>query len=249
MLRAIRFAYRFNFEIDISTKQAIAKHSQTLLPAVSVERLLQEFDKMAKEPSFPLALISMHQLNLLQTIFPKLKDIGTKEIENRVKPLKEYPKEANTLLKLIILFPDASLDELLDIGKFLKAPNEFLKSIQYYFEAKNLFESDKEISLWRWAHLYSNPSFHLICNVFKAHLPYEKKEIFISEHDERYHHLKEDIKRIQSKIPVVNSSHLKEIGIKPGPLMGKLLKEAEKISINDGSSPDDLQIVTPHFKT
>jgi poly(A) polymerase len=233
MLRAVRFAYRFNFEIDESTKEAIAEHSQTLLPAVSVERLLQEFDKMAKQPSFPLALVSMHQLNLLQTIFPQLKDVDIKEIQNRVKPLENYPKDANTLLKLIILFPQASLEELLDLGRFLKAPNDFLKSIQYYYEAKNLFESNEEISLWKWAHLYSNPSFNVILSICAAHLPNGKKENFIAMHEERYQHLKEDIKRIQSKIPVVNAIHLQEMGIKPGPLMGRLLKEAEKISINE----------------
>jgi poly(A) polymerase len=233
MLRAVRFAYRFDFVIEDSTKDAIYKHSSSLLPSVSVERVLQEFDKMSKEPSFHLALISMFELQLLQTIFPELKKIDLDELKRRVDPLKDYPSDTDTFLKLTQLFNDKSLEDLLEIGRFLKTTNESLKTIEYYHEAKKYFLNPETVSLWQWAHIYCHPRFHMILHVFQAHLELHLRKTFISDHETRYEYLKEDIKRIQSKIPVVNSSHLKEKGIKPGPLMGKLLKEAEQISINE----------------
>jgi hypothetical protein len=39
------------------------------------------------------------------------------------------------------------------------------------------------------------------------------------------------IQRIKNKNPVVNASHLIQEGIKPGILMGKLLKKSENIAI------------------
>lgn len=233
MLRAIRFAYRFNFDIELHTKEAIAKHSVTLLPAVSVERLLQEFDKMSKESNFHLALLTMFQLQLLQTIFSDLKNIDIYELTKRVEPIKNYPHEACTFLKIAALFPDKPLNYLEELGRFLKTTNESIKSLQYYFEAKNHFENTSKATLWHWAHVYANPQFHTVLHIFSAHLDLHERPAFINQHEQRYDLIKEDIKRIQSKIPVVNSLHLKQKGIKPGPQMGKLLKEAEQISINE----------------
>jgi hypothetical protein len=44
--------------------------------------------------------------------------------------------------------------------------------------------------------------------------------------------LKHSIERIHQHNPVVNSNTLIKEGISPGPSMGQLLREAERISIN-----------------
>ena len=41
------------------------------------------------------------------------------------------------------------------------------------------------------------------------------------------------IMRIQTKKPVITAEHLIKKGIKPGVEFGKLLKEAERISVNE----------------
>ena len=73
MVRAIRFAARFGFVIDPETQAAISENAETLFPAVAMERIWQEFNKMSAYPRFDMAIIEMHRLGLLQVIFPALK--------------------------------------------------------------------------------------------------------------------------------------------------------------------------------
>jgi len=48
MIRAVRYSNRFNFPIDCDTTQAILSHAASLFPSVAIERVWQEFQKMAK---------------------------------------------------------------------------------------------------------------------------------------------------------------------------------------------------------
>ena len=87
MLRAIRFAHRFGFTIEEETRKSIAKCSHTLLPAVSMERIWQELCKMRAYPLFKEALLEMHALGLLSTIFPPLKNVSEQELFLRLKEI------------------------------------------------------------------------------------------------------------------------------------------------------------------
>ena len=75
MIRAVRFAARFEFAIDSETHEAIRANAQTLFPSVALERIWQEFVKMSKFPHFEAAVLELHRLELLQEIFPSLREI------------------------------------------------------------------------------------------------------------------------------------------------------------------------------
>ncbi len=91
MIRAIRFACRFDFTIDPETAKAIELYAPSLLPSVSMERIWQEFTKMAKAPRFDQALIEMQRLGLLQVVFPELSFLTPEEIASLVAPFPYYP--------------------------------------------------------------------------------------------------------------------------------------------------------------
>lgn len=80
MLRAVRFATRFNFHIDANTFDAIRKNSERLA-IVSQERITDEFNKIlsAKTPSLGLRLLE--DSNLLGQILPELTEM--KGVEQR----------------------------------------------------------------------------------------------------------------------------------------------------------------------
>lgn len=231
ILRAIRFAYRFSFQIEEKTKEAIIEFAPSLFPAVSIERVLQEFEKMAKYPSFFDALVTMHELHLLEVIFPKLHDKSVDEIKKVLLPLKDFPKNFPFILSLTLLFQNESLQEWLSIGKTLKVTNDSLKQLEFFWKAKGLFQ--KENTLWQWAHLYANPLFPLTLQIYSTFIPKESREDFLKSHAKRLRLLEIDIKRIQEKKPLVTALHLKQRGINPGPQMGNLLLEAEQIAINN----------------
>jgi hypothetical protein len=81
----------------------------------------------------------------------------------------------------------------------------------------------------------------MVLEILTAYLPLKEKEVFIKEHEKRKNSLKLFIERIENKNPVLKSSHLIKAGISKGPNMGVLLKEGEKISINEKiENPDEI---------
>lgn len=105
MMRAVRYSTRFGFPIESDTLQAILKFASTLLPSVAMERVWQEFKKMSQFAHFDAGLVTLHQLNLLPTIFPQLKDLSTQQIQQRVKYIPLFPKNSPTIAELLELFP------------------------------------------------------------------------------------------------------------------------------------------------
>ena len=123
MIRAIRLSSRFNFEIEKETKRAIIAHSNELFPAVAIERIFQEFSKMAKYAGFKNAMIKLFEFNLLQTIFTDLKELSIDEIKSRLSLVDDFPHRAPVIVSILELFPDYSLEQKQDLCRYLKLSN------------------------------------------------------------------------------------------------------------------------------
>jgi poly(A) polymerase len=218
MIRAIRLACRFNFTIDPETEDAIRFHAKELFPAVAIERITQELQKGHDFHKLPEMLLQLHSFGLLQAIFPALEEIPLSEIENRLKPTKTYPTNAPVIAFLLPLFPHDNLDQQLELCKKLKLSTDDQKFITFLNQIKHLRQADK----WSWAHVYANPLSELCLNI-----------LFGNNHEHHRNELQEAIQRIQEKNPVVKSIDLLKAGIQPGKRMGELLREAEKIAINE----------------
>ncbi|NJB37529.1 MULTISPECIES: CCA tRNA nucleotidyltransferase [Flavobacteriaceae] len=83
MMRAIRFATQLNFEIELSSLQAISEHKERI-KIISEERIVDELHKIlnSEQPSIGFAL--MHKTGLLPYILPELKALqGIEEIEGQ----------------------------------------------------------------------------------------------------------------------------------------------------------------------
>ncbi|MCF7793066.1 MAG: CCA tRNA nucleotidyltransferase [Candidatus Cloacimonetes bacterium] len=74
MLRAVRFAARFNFQIEENTRKGILRNSE-MLQHISWERRRDELEKMIVEDDPTPALEMLVKFNLLQHIIPELLDL------------------------------------------------------------------------------------------------------------------------------------------------------------------------------
>ena len=244
MIRAVRYASRFNFSIEAETLKAILDHANALFPAVAKERIWHEFIKMATYKNFDLALITLHKLNLLPVIFPSLKQIEVSKIEKSVARIENFPKEAPVIAKVLELFPNSSLEEKKAICKMLKLSNHEHRFVEFYHLAQNILlsEIDQERELFQWAHFYAHP-FYLVClNICALHMQAPNKYKQLQEHEEREKSLKWAIEKIKRKSPFLCSNTLRKAGILNGEKMGQLLKEGEKIAINQNLSSEELII-------
>ncbi|HSX12644.1 MAG TPA: CCA tRNA nucleotidyltransferase, partial [Rhabdochlamydiaceae bacterium] len=236
MMRAVRYATRLDFFIEPATLNAILAHSNELLSAVAMERIWQEFKKMSQFAHFDSGLVMLHNLNLLPNIFPALKEISVDEIEKRVQCIPRFPKLAPTFAELLELFPGASLEQVLELCDYLKLSNKEKEFAAFYHRAKNLLNMPdhwlKNLEKVEWAHFYANPHAELCIKILSSHYSIGQQESFLNQHAKRTRSLENAIQRIQTKNPIVKAEHLMREGILPGEKMGKLLKEAERISIN-----------------
>jgi len=237
MMRAVRYSTRFNFPIESETLQAILAHAESLLPAVAMERVWQEFKKMSLFAHFDTGLVTLHRLNLLPTIFPTLKGVSVEEIQKRVQVIEQFPKKAPPIAELLELFPYSSLEALLELCDYLKLSNQEREFVRFYHHAQSMLGMPEDwlsqLELVEWAHFYAN-SFSDIClEIIAVHRPKEKQETFMKEHLQRRQVLEQAVLRIRSQSPIVRAEHLMAQGIPQGKKIGLLLKEAERISINE----------------
>lgn len=236
MMRAVRYSTRFGFPIESDTLQAILKLAPTLFPSVAMERVWQEFKKMSHFKHFDEGLITLHQLNLLGTIFPQMKDVSIEEIQKRVEYIPYFPQNSPSIAELLELFPNLSLQEAFDLCDTLKLSREERSFVEYYLHAKRLIDMP---TAWKaklepveWAKFYAHKHSELVIQMIACHFDPENQDKFLHEHLHYRQRMAQAILRIQSGEPLVKAEHLIAEGIQPGKKMGLLLREAERISIN-----------------
>lgn len=230
MLRAFRFEARFGFAMDIETQVAIQENAESFFPAVAMERVWQEFNKMAAYSGFDHAIVEMHRLTLLDVIFPELKGRHINDMKQCVASYAHFPENTPTILYLMELFPEASLNDKIEKCLRIKASNKDIKLIEFFDEIESAVKDGKADD-YRWAHLLAHPHAQMCLEVIAARLPAKEREYFLLTQRNRFEKLKQHIQRIADRKPLVTADRLKAEGITPGVNMGLLLKEAEKLSI------------------
>jgi poly(A) polymerase len=224
MIRAARYAARFGFIIEPETKKAILYHASELFPAVAIERIAQEFKKMSNFDHFDQALLLLYELSLLQVIFPTLKNVSLEELKERIQKIPFFPKEAPFIAKLYELFPSSSLTERLELCDHLKLSNkekEFTEELDTWRYGENL-------DLVAWANLYAKPTSYISEAITALHT---HDSSFSHTHSRRRRKLHPAILRIQQNTSIISAKHLLSLGIPPGPELGRLIKEGERIAI------------------
>jgi poly(A) polymerase len=236
MMRAVRYSTRFKFPIEPRTLQCILKFAPTLLLSVAIERIWQEFKKMSQFSHLDTGLVALHQLHLLPTIFPELQHLSVQDVQNRVQYISLFPKNSPPIAQLLELFSDPSLQEALALCDYLKLSKNDRSFVEFYLHARRLtsLPTDWKVHLQpvERAYFYAHPQSQLVLEIIACHFTPKDQELFLSTalHDRQTLH--SAILRIQSGKPLVQAQDLMHEGIKPGKQLGFLLKEAEKISIN-----------------
>ena len=246
MIRAVRFATRFGFVIEPETQQAIIDNANTLFPAVSMERIWQELQKMSHYKNFDHAVVELHRLRLLGEIFPDLKDIHLNDIKKRVKAFHQFPVHAPLVSYLIQLFPEKNLEQMEETLRLLKASRSEIKLAHFLMQGEELLGRTEKKEPIEWVRFYVNSHSQLCLEMHAATHILEKEDFFLG-HKARKKQLDQHIQRIIDKKPLVTSDQIAKEGVPPGKIMGDILKEAERISINENMT--DSQEVIKKIKT
>lgn len=84
MLRAIRFAVRFGFEIEKNTYNGIVRNANRL-EIISVERITAEMNKILMSPDPSRGIELLHETGLLKLFLPEVSALDNVKVENGVK--------------------------------------------------------------------------------------------------------------------------------------------------------------------
>lgn len=76
ILRAIRFAARFDFTIADECVEAIKANAHKMMQHVSVERVWNEITKMAESKNFWKAVEMMYDFGVMEHVFPEMAGMG-----------------------------------------------------------------------------------------------------------------------------------------------------------------------------
>ncbi|MBI3508454.1 MAG: hypothetical protein HY069_02300, partial [Chlamydiia bacterium] len=202
-----------------------------LFPAVAIERIVQELEKARLFSKLRLMLLGLAEFGLLEVIFPSLQGTPLTEIEKRLAPTHNYPAKALLITQLLPLFPPMTLDEQMALCQMLKLSNLDQQFVTFLFHAFELLHTKRSIALSEWAYFYANTFAPVSLQIVAAHTAHPTH--FLQEHEKRMELLKRSIERIHRHDPVVKSGDLLKAGIRPGKAMGHLLREADRISIDE----------------
>lgn len=225
MIRAVRFAVRFKFELEERTKEAILSHAHELLPAVAMERIWQEFEKVKPPEQFARFLAQLHELGLLQQIFPELAERAL-----ILGQLSQLPTDTPTILKLTSVMMSLPLEHLLEICERLKVSKRDARLVELQGLLQGLLDNPNTSST-EWAHFYALKEAPLLLDVEAHLLPSSRARKFAEQQAHRQQLLSAHIARIREGKPVVTAGDLREVGVQPGKRMGALLREAERLAI------------------
>lgn len=236
MLRAFRFAARFSFSIDPETQEAIFENANHLFPAVALERVWQEFNKMAAYPRFDDAIVEMHRLTLLDVIFPEIAGTHIKELRKRVDYFSHFSMQCPTILYLMEIVAPLPFQQRIGIARRLKASNKDIKLLEFMEKLHQAILKERnmdQVDLYEWATLFTHPQWELLMNILLMREFGNKSDQVFQIYLQRFRELDPHVQRLKTGEPVISAALLQEHGIVPGKRMGLLLKEAERLSVNE----------------
>jgi len=256
MLRAVRFAARFNYKIDEATMTAIQKLASTI-HQVSNERVREELTKMLIEGRARRAFELLDETGLLKEVLPEIAAI--KGVEQPPQYHPEGDVFVHTLLLLEKLPPGASKTLawgalLHDVGKpptFRRAPDrirfdghvdvgvkmaaEILRRLRFSNR-----ETDQILALvdnhMRFGQVHrmnqSTLKKFLRLPAFEEHLELHRLDSLSSHgHLEAYEFMQERLHATPPEeirpTPLITGRDLIEAGYKPGPRFKELLTAVE----------------------
>ena len=235
MIRAVRYSARFSFPIEPVTLAAIAKHKNDLFPAVSIERVVQEMEKMARYPHFDQALLLMHELGLLSIIFPELTSLSQETLIQLTQYFALYPKETPLILFLLALLPKMNNEDKLALCDRFKMSKKahLLVTFHHHLMPHLKTNHPSEVKDSTWVKHYASPFFSLCLQIHILSLNDENQMTLKQFHLEREIKLREAIERHQSHNALLSARDLIKEGITPSPLLGTLIAEGEQIAIDE----------------
>lgn len=219
MLRAVRFATRFDFTIEPATAEAIRRHAARIT-RISPERIREELEKMFIRASRARAIKQMADLGLLEHLWPNAR-WPAERVAEAVRVLAALPQHADFTLSMAGLLHAESVKETRRITRSLRCSNQQIDHVAWLIEHIDHIERCDTLSLPALKRLIAHARFDDLLALHKAFcvargLPLDGNDIARRRRDAIP---PEDV----APPPLVTGDDLIELGLEPGPRFSQIL--------------------------
>lgn len=218
MLRAVRFAVKLDFEIELQTWDSIKKHAAKIT-GISAERIATELERILTHPNRALGAELLIDSGLAKAVF----DVYTDDPAAFGKAiLANLPQAVDFPLALAAYWAGFGTKAAMAECKKLKLSNDQLKHLRFLLEKRDiLLDADMPISKLKL--LLHEPYFWDLLTLQTA---IQKAK---GESDDPLKTIQKRIDKIEEKDirpqPLLNGHELIALGAAPGPMVGQLAQE------------------------
>ncbi|MDR2693463.1 MAG: CCA tRNA nucleotidyltransferase [Chitinispirillales bacterium] len=274
MLRAVRFAARFNFDIDGRTLEAIRANAHRI-NAISAERIYAEMSKMLTGPNSNTSIELLHGAGLLKHLLPEVENLRGVEqpaqfhpegdvFVHTVKALSLLPENPSLALAWAALLHDIGKPATKSVAdrirfnnhnvvgarmsinalKRLRAPNALVDTVAAMVENHMNFMNVSKMRL-------STLKKFLSRETIRDELALHRIDCLSSHGDlENYRFVEEKLsgfkaEQIKPK-PFVTGRDLIELGLTPGPAFGRILSAVYDLQLEEKVASREEALKTMH---
>ena len=233
MLRAVRMAARFDFEVDTATAQAVRTMANEIL-VVSYERIAQELKKMLVHDRRARAIDLTLDLKILTVILPELLPVvatqGTPapndkwQVTHGTLELLERPGFELVLAALLYDAAPEGADAAAaarQICRRLRLSTEELDSVSWLIENRRALRQAPQLRLCRLKRLLAEPLIHELIALARARALAETESLADVEFCEAY--LRSTPRGEIDPGPLITGNDLLALGLAPGAKFKELL--------------------------
>ena len=266
MVRALRFAARFDFKIEQNTFDALKQLSPEITQ-VSWERIGEELTKMFTGPNPEIALDLLHKSGLLKHVLPEVEQMAGVEQPEKFHPEGDVLEHTRLALKLLENPDDITAFAVLlhDIGK----PPTFTRADRIRFNNHDVLGAEMADRVCRRLKFSNEKRKNIVACVaghmrvmhakemregklkrllrletFPQELELHRVDCLASHGDlEIYHFLKHQSETLPPEIikpaPLITGRHLIDLGYTPGPLFTEILHRVEELQLENQLTTTD----------
>lgn len=228
MLRAIRFAARFGFQIEPATRAAIVEHAAAI-EKISPERIHDELEAILTRPSRAWAFGELHQTGLLNHLWPGSAALSAHAPVTQAV-LAALPPKASFHLALAVLLHRLPLPQVTGACQALRTSNRVSRSAVWLAERHDVLSNPDVLSLADLKLLMASPLFPELMALFRARLRAEHRPLT------PYRAVAARARRIPpdevAPPPLINGDHLAQLGVRQGPLYKSILDRVYYAQLN-----------------
>jgi len=234
MLRAVRFATRLGFEIDLRTADAIRAHAPKLA-AISGERVCDELTKMLASPQSDEAVKALADLGLAQVVLADLfaDDTLWPRAIARLETIAAdgIAADPGTTLKLAALLCELSITLIRDLTRHWGASNELREDLCFLARHANEWSGAIEMALCDFKRLMANMNFLGLTYLWALQERLETGEESLTP---AAVHRAEGIDNSQiAPAPLVTGEDLIAMGMSPSPQFGRVMRTLYDAQLNE----------------